>query len=128
VFEVAQRRQRRAHDLVRRRRAGGGDAADPAGVVPDRVAVQVSARADESLAVVHGLPQGPIAAVPRSPVRMRTQSSSARTTIFPSPTVPVGPVRAECTMASTAASTNASLTAISSLSLGSSRTWYSAPR
>ena len=65
---------------------------------------------------------------PRSPVRMRTQSSSGSTKILPSPIWPVSPVRAAWTIASTVASTNASLTAISSFNFGSRRTWNSVPR
>ena len=59
-----------------------------------------------------------MASLPRSPVRMRTQSSIGRTKILPSPTCPVSGVRAAWTIDSTAASTKASLTAISSFSLG----------
>jgi LmbE family N-acetylglucosaminyl deacetylase len=50
-----------------------------------------------------------------------TRSSSASTKILPSPICPVSPMRAAWTMASTVASTKASLTAISSLSFGSKR-------
>src|SRR5262245_26253115 len=71
---------------------------------------------------------GPIAIPPPSPARIRTASSSGNTKILPSPIRPVSPDRAEWTIASTVASTNASLTAISSFSLGSRRISISCPR
>jgi len=53
-----------------------------------------------------------IASGPRSPVRIRMQSSIGRTKIFPSPISPVSPVRPPWMMALMVGSTKSSFTAI----------------
>src|SRR5271157_68649 len=53
-----------------------------------------------------------IASGPRSPVRMRMQSSRGRMKILPSPILPSGPLRPASRMAFTVGSTKSSFTAI----------------
>src|SRR5262245_11128170 len=65
------------------------------------------------------------ASSPRSPVRIRTTSSTEVTKIFPSP---IRPVRADFSIVSTTFDTMSSLTMISSLTFGRKSTTYSAPR
>src|SRR5262249_59174273 len=65
------------------------------------------------------------AASPRSPVRMRTTSSSEVTNTLPSPNLPVPAV---LSTASTACSTSSSGMATSILILGRNSTLYSLPR
>src|SRR5262249_33672219 len=62
---------------------------------------------------------GQMASGPRSPVRMRMQSSRGRMKILPSPMRPSGPVRPASRMAWTVGSTKSSLTAICSCTLRS---------
>ncbi len=66
--------------------------------------------------------------LPRSPVRMRMQSSSGRTKILPSPISPLLPLRPPLMMALIVGSTNSSLTAIWSCTLRSRLTAISWPR
>ena len=72
--------------------------------------------------------RGQMASEPRSPVRMRMQSSSGRMKILPSPISPCGPLRPPLTMAAIVGSTNSSLTAIWSCTLRSRFTENSCPR
>src|SRR5207244_5020825 len=69
-----------------------------------------------------------MASGPRSPVRMRMQSSSGRMKIFPSPMRPSGPVRPASMIALTVGSTKSSLTAICSCTLRNRLTVSSWPR
>src|SRR6516162_8934779 len=62
--------------------------------------------AAQGLSEVHQIASGP-----RSPVRMRMQSSSGRIKILPSPLRPSGPVRPASMIALTVGSTKSSLTA-----------------
>ena len=72
-------------------------------------------------------PPGPpqSASPPISPVRMRSVCSTLSTQTLPSP---IEPVRAPSTIALTTSSTASSSVRTSTLVLGSSSTWYSAPR
>src|ERR1700676_4826736 len=73
-------------------------------------------------------PVDQIASGPRSPVRMRMQSSRGRMKILPSPMRPSGPVRPASMMALTVGSAKSSLTAICNCTLRSRVTVSSWPR
>src|SRR5262249_13831310 len=96
-------------------------------LVVDQHAVEVEDHRGDTHAPAHR-PAHQIASGPRSPVRIRTQSTSGSTAIMPSPIMPSGPLRLAVRIAWIVGSTKSSFTAIWSSIFRSTLTVTSCPR